>query len=58
MNRFGDGVVGTVAGDKPTERFDGELRDGEPVIDGGVAEGFEQVGLAGAGRADHGEKGP
>ena len=48
-------LVGAVSGDEPPERFDGEPGDGEPVVDRGVAERFEQVALAGAGGSDHGE---
>jgi hypothetical protein len=42
-------VVGAVASHEPAEGLDVEPGDGEPVVGGGVAERFEQVGLPGAG---------
>jgi hypothetical protein len=40
-----------VAGNEAAELLDGEPGDGEVRVDGGVAEGFAEVALAGAGWA-------
>jgi hypothetical protein len=51
---FGDRVVGAVAADQHAELFQGEPGDVAAGLDGGLAEGLQQEGLAGAGgAADH-----
>ena len=50
-----DGVVGAVAADQGAEGLEGEPGDVVAGVDGGVAERFEEVGLAGPGRAAHDE---
>ena len=47
-----DGVVGQAAVEGLDELGGGEVADPVPGVDGGVAEGDEQVALAGAGRPD------
>ena len=49
------GVVGAVAANEGAEVLETEPGDLVPVVDGGLAEGFEEVGLAGAGWAAHDE---
>jgi hypothetical protein len=43
VDDLGDGVIGAVAGDEPAEGLDVEPGDGQAVVDGGVAEPFEQM---------------
>ena len=50
-----DGVVGQAAVEGLDEFGGGEVADPVPGLDGGDAEGDEEVGLAGAGRADQAE---
>jgi hypothetical protein len=51
----GDGVVGQAAVEVVDQVGGGEVADPEPGGDGGVAEGDEDVRLAGAGRPDEAE---
>jgi hypothetical protein len=50
-----DGVVGQASVEGLDEVGGGGVPDSVPVGDGGVAQGDEQVGLAGPGRADEAE---